>query len=82
MHKFKKYDDDNGMTVADMNVEGTPWYNKDRSQKSKSDPNQQLTRYEARRYNFYALLAGLLVASIFSGVWILLTLFMTKVWFK
>lgn len=26
MRKKKKYDDDDGRTIADMNVEGMPWY--------------------------------------------------------
>ncbi len=76
-----KDSDDNGMTIVDMNVEGTSWYNqKDLSPKPTSE--QQLTRSESRRYTMYALLAGLLVASVFSAVWILLTLFMTQIWFK
>jgi hypothetical protein len=40
-----------------------------------------MTRSEARRYTFYAVLAGLTVALVFSAIWILLTLFMTRVWF-
>ena len=83
MRKTKEYDDDNGMTIVDMNVDGTPWYNKDRrSKKATGSPTQQLTRSEARRYNFYAILAGMLVVLVFSATWILLTLFMTQVWFK
>lgn len=80
MPKQKEHADDNDMTIVDMNVEGTPWYSKHKQ--GKGDPGQQLTRSEMRRYNFYALLAGLVVALIFSATWILFTLFATQIWFK
>ena len=80
--KPKEYDDDNGMVIADMNVEGTPWYNKNNQAKNSNTPSQQLTRSEARRYNFYSILAGMLIVLVFSATWILLTLFMTQIWFK
>lgn len=80
--KSKEHADDNGMVIVDMNVEGAPWYNKERRNKITNAPTQQLTRSEARRYNFYAILAGLLVVFVFSATWILLTLFLTQVLFK
>lgn len=87
----RKYDDDDGRVIADMNVEGMPWHDRSvrrekraerRAERSESvRQGVRLTRSEARRYTFYAVLAGLTVALIFSAVWILLTLFMTQVWF-
>ena len=80
--KPKEYDDDNGMVIVDMNVEGTPWYHKKNEQENSKTPSQQLTRSEVRRYNFYSILAGMLIVLVFSTTWILLTLFMTQIWFK
>lgn len=87
----RKYDDDDGRVIANMNVEGMPWYDRQvrrekraerRAQRNESRPQgAQMTRSEARRYTFYAVLAGLTIALVFSVVWILLTLFMTRVWF-
>lgn len=81
MRKQAEHDDDNGMVVCDMNVEGTRWYNKD-LQGDSNAPVQQMTRSETRRYNFYSLLAGLLVVFVFSATWILFTLFATQIWLK
>lgn len=87
----RKYDDDDGRVIANMNVEGMPWHDRQvrrekreerRAKRNETRPQgAQLTRSEARRYTFYAVLAGLTVALVFSLVWILLTLFMTRVWF-
>ena len=79
----EEYDDDNGMTIVDMNVEGTAWYNQYLNKTgAKKSPTQQLTRSESRLYTYYSLLAGLLVALVFSATWILFTLFATNVWLK
>ena len=87
----RKYDDDDGRVIADMNVEGMPWHDRQvrrekraerrAERKARVPQGAQLTKSEARRYTFYAVLAGLTVALVFSVVWILLTLFMTRVWF-
>lgn len=42
--KRKKYDDDDGRTVADMNVEGMPWYNPTAGKKT--DKEDRPTRKE------------------------------------
>lgn len=86
-----KYDDDDGRVIANMNVEGMPWHDRQVRREKRAERREerrtrisqstQLTRSEARRYTFYAVLAGLTVALVFSAVWILLTLFMTRVWF-
>ena len=87
----RKYDDDDGRVIANMNVEGMPWYDRQVRREKRAERKEQrnasrhqgaqMTRSEARRYTFYAVLAGLTVALVFSVVWILLTLFMTQVWF-
>ena len=86
----KQFDDDDGRTIVNMNVDGMPWY--DRTHKINGSPesgaNQSvpqgggLTDREARIYTWGALKAGLLVAAVFSLTWVLLVLFLTKVVFK
>jgi hypothetical protein len=88
-HELKKYEDDDGRVICNMDVEGMRWHDKrvrhpmftlpeDNHSSNSADP---LTQREARRYTWYAVLAGLLIVAVFSTVWILLVLFMTKVWF-
>lgn len=88
----KEYTDDDGRVVCDMNVEGMPWYDrnalkvsdyrqsKPKPQKYQSGP--AMTRSEAIRYTWYAVLAGLTVVAVFAVVWILFTLFAVNVWFR
>jgi hypothetical protein len=87
----RQYDDDDGRVIANMNVEGMPWHDRQvrrekreerqAERKARIPQGAQMTKSEARRYTFYAILAGLTIALVFSVVWILLTLFMTRVWF-
>ena len=89
----KQYDDDDGRTIVSMDVDGTPWHdrNVNFAEKQGQDVSlrqkramygERMTNSEARRYTFYAMLAGLALAASMSLVWILLVLFMTKVWFR
>ncbi|NLC13147.1 MAG: hypothetical protein GX768_03765 [Chloroflexi bacterium] len=88
-----QFDDDDGRTIVSMDVDGTPWH--DRNVKFAERQAQELgvkqkramygdrmTNSEARRYTFYALLAGLALTAVMAAVWILLVLFMTQVWFR
>jgi len=81
-----QYDDDDGRVICNMDVEGTPWFDKraKREQKAVQRVNYApaITRSEARRYTFHSMLAGLLVASVFSLTWVLFVLFCTLVWFR
>ena len=86
--KLRKYDDDDGRVIVNMDVEGMPWHDKSIRQK-KSKPVQheyvqgvQMTNSEYRRYNWYALLAGFTIASVFSVTWILFVLFCIYIWFR
>lgn len=85
--------DDDGRVIADMNVEGTPWHDRAASfidrQASEAARKQTVQAYsdrmtssEARRYTFYALLAGLALVAVMASVWIVLILFMTQIWFR
>lgn len=87
--KTKQYEDDDGRVICSMDVEGMRWRNlKARREMQpenaafKSPRGDQLSRSEARRYNWYAVLAGMVVVSVFSVTWILFILFCTQIWFK
>jgi hypothetical protein len=89
VRETKNFEDDDGRVICNMDVEGMRWHDKRvrhplftlpeaNHPGGSSDP---LTQREARRYTWYAVLAGLLIVAVFSAVWILLVLFMTKIWF-
>jgi hypothetical protein len=88
----KKYDDDDGRVICDMDVEGMPWHDRQvrrekraerRAQKKvRGSQGVQMTKSEARRFTWYAMLAGLTIALVFSAVLILFTLFSTQIWLR
>jgi hypothetical protein len=92
--KPKEYDDDDGRVICDMDpvsnidLTGKVWPNRaDRHEakeeiKTQISTGPQLTRSEARRFTLNAMLAGLVVALVFSAVWVLFTLFATQVWLR
>jgi len=73
----KQYDDDDGRTIANMNVEGMRWYKPENTPRSreearaelqrKIDQGEVLSRREAIRYTWYAILAGLAVVGFVGG---------------
>ena len=78
---------DDGRTIADMNVEGMPWYSPkgsrpgtDRTRKSGGETF--LTKDESRYYTWGALKAALLVVGVICTGIVLFILFCTKVWFR
>ena len=88
-----QFDDDDGRTIVSMDVDGTPWHDRNvkfagrQAQKlgvkqKRGMDGERMTNSEARRYTFYALLAGLALTAVMAAVWILLVLFMTQVWFR
>ena len=79
----KQYNDDDGRTIANMNVEGMPWYRPERpdlplAASSKDD----LTKKQVRIYTASALKAGLLVAGVMSLGLVLFAAFCVFVWFR
>jgi hypothetical protein len=85
--------DDDGRTIANMDVDGMPWHDRGVRFAERQALDQQrlqtrrlygerITDSEARKYTFYALLAALAVVAIFAVVWAILILFMTQVWFR
>jgi len=85
----KQYEDDDGRVVCGMDVPGMPWHDKQFRRQSffkrqsvhPTPRGDAMTDSEARRYTWYAVLAGLLIVGVFSAVWVLFVLFCTKIWF-
>ena len=76
---------DDGRTIADMNVEGMPWYvpgDENRSKGHDKGMHTQMTDSELRMYRFAALKAGLLMILVFGGAFFLFLLFCDFVWFR
>lgn len=80
--KKEKFVDD-GRTIANMNVEGMPWYNpsKDIVKSKSAQEFGDLTAKEKRAMMRGILGAALLVGAIFIGGAFLFILFCTKIWF-
>ena len=86
----KQYDDDDGRTIVDMNVEGMPWYDSQiKKEKRKTeraalqekiDRGEALTRRESIRYTFYAVLAGLAVVGFIGGGTCLFIMILWLLW--
>ena len=82
--KKKVYDDDDGRVIANMNVDGMPWYTgADRRGKRMSQADaDDLTKGETRAIVAGAMKAGLLVAGVFLLGALIFILFCVFVWFK
>ena len=79
---MKKYDDDDGRTIADMSgVERPPLLVPAPLKKKfsgKSSP--EMSKGEGRSYIFGALGAGLAIAAVFIAVFAVLILVLLKIW--
>lgn len=92
MKKIQKhqYDDDDGRTIVDMNIDGMPWYNRRhgfgrQSDRQTSQPSPNGTGMTDREFGLYAwgaIKAGLMIALVFAVTWALLILFLTKIVFR
>ena len=88
--KPKQYDDDDGRTIVDMDVEGKPWHTarikREKRELSKAelqekiDRGEALTRRQTIRYTFYAVLAGLTVVGFVAGGVCLIILILWLCW--
>ena len=79
----KKYADDDGRVIANMNVEGMPDYSP--HQPLTDSSGQELpppTKAELRSLTLHALLAALAIAGVFILAMFLFILFCTEVWFR
>lgn len=78
----KAPDSEDNRVIADMNIEGMPWYVKAKPlYEESSEPVPSLSKKELRRLTFSATLAALLVASVFLVVFFLFILFCVNIWF-
>ncbi len=76
--------EDDGRTIADMNVDGMPWYipgQKDRTESDGAD-HYQMSPREQRMYTFAAIKAGLLIVGVFGAVFAAFIAFCDFIWFK
>ena len=87
----REYDDDDGRVIADMNVDGMPWYSpkpnfpgepKAEGKAPRDQEPLKLTREEKRAIYGGALKAGLVLCLILGGAYALFILFCQFVWFK
>ncbi len=84
--KKKRQDDefDDGRTIADMNVDGMPWYiGKSKAGGSQESPERiDLTKKEGRAFLRGVILAALLAGGVFFVVFVAFILFCIYVWFR
>ena len=78
---------DDGRTIANMNVEGMPWYSPGSHQagsekKEKTKGEVLLTKEESRCYTWGAVKAALLVTGVICAGIALFILFCVTVWFR
>lgn len=77
---------DDGHTIADMNVEGMPWYRPERPgftpPSGSRDPKDGLTRKQMRMYTASALKAGMLVTLVMCAGLVLFVAFCVYIWFR
>lgn len=58
----KHYDDDDGRTIADMNVEGMPWYDPSRKSAKPGQPGGNQTKLELTPSQRWRVILGCLSA--------------------
>lgn len=81
MKKRREYDDDDGRTIANMNVDGMPWYvpKQKNSESSDSEP-VYLSGKEKLSMYFGVLKAVALVSGVFILGYLLVILLLTRIW--
>ena len=81
--KKKTYDDDDGRVIANMNVDGMPWYMDASTKVRRSDSDfEELGKGETWELVKGAVKAGLLIGSVFLVACFLFILFCVFVWFR
>lgn len=78
---------DDGRVIANMNVDGMPWYIDSDGEENKGASESQrrpepLSRRETLQIMLASMKWALLVALAFSALLVLFTLFCTEIWFK
>lgn len=78
----RTYDDDDGRTIAPMNIEGMPWYKPEAPERRPDGTEPEpLTKEEVRIYTLAAVKAGLTIVSVFGVAIYIFLLFCDKIWF-
>ena len=81
--KKKTFDGDDGRVVANMNVDGMPWYMRNETQQiSKDNDLSDLSKGETWEIVKGTVKAGLLIGGVFFVVFLLFILFCVFVWFR
>jgi len=81
--KHEQYEEDDGETIVNMNVDGMPWYRADKG--TQADPNRpraSLSSPEGRAALKGTIIAALVFIAIFVGGAFLFILFCQKIWLK
>ncbi len=74
---------DDNRQIADMNVEGMPWYvDKSRSFSSNGENKPPLSRMETFKLILQSMLAALLIGGVIIFAMFLFILFCTNIWFQ
>jgi hypothetical protein len=83
--KRRLHDDDDGRVIANMNVDGMPWYQRserfDKHRREQASDFSDLTKEETREIVKGALKASLMIAGVFILAMFLFILFCLYVWF-
>lgn len=75
--------EDDGRTIASMNVDGMPWYTRGGDDVPDEDPARyQMTQEEKGAYIWAAIRSGLLILFVFAVAFFLFLLFCDFVWFR
>ncbi len=84
MKKRKTYDDDDGRTIANMNVDGMPWYAKRPAPQENGDAPTAIDSNSSGNLAVIwgVLKAALLITAVFALGYLLFILFCTLIWFK
>lgn len=75
-------EEDDGHVIANMNVEGMPWYQKKAKDAKPQKPALDLTPEETRAAIRGMLKAAMLIAGAFIGGFLLFILFCVFIWFR
>ena len=79
----KTFDGDDGRVVANMNVDGMPWYMRGLQKKATTDNDfSDLSKAETWEIIKGTTKAALLIGSVFFVVFLLFILFCIFVWFR
>ncbi|MBQ3356870.1 MAG: hypothetical protein IJG45_07165 [Oscillospiraceae bacterium] len=82
MKKRREFEDDDGRQIANMNVDGMPWYMPKSSSSADSDHSEPVELTREEKWSLYGgiLKAVLLVSAAFIGVYFLVVFLLTRIW--